>query len=572
MVHEDRRDIEVAQPGATRAERHVEGVIMQSHYPRLFQRMAACSVAAFVLSLALVSSVVAYSSDKAHEKGEKALKRGDYQVAEKIYRDLLGKDSHDNEARLGLSFALLKQRNLQDAYDHAARVLLLDPLSARAHALLGAAVLAAGDFKNSVEEFRTALSLNQNEALAVAGLAMVDFYENRLETAMPLLRRAASLDPDEPDYVFNLGQAAARSEKYKEAADSYERFLLIAPKTDADRRARIRGLIDFLRYLGRQGALYVPTGASRTTVTFEALDNRPIVKVRVNGQKEPLRFVLDTGSGMSVVSDTTAKRLGLRAVARGGLARAVGGGGKFEIVYGYLSSIDIGEVRVENVPVYIRKFFDSNIPVDGYLGLSVVSKFLTAIDYGDRRMSLIRQRQADNIETWTTVRDVEGQRPTEPTPAAESIEVPFRTTSSGFLSGEVNLEGFEKPLNFIIDTAASITVVSEKLSQEEQLSDLLQPSRMRVYGAAGVTEDVKLVQLPEVSLGLTKLNKINAAVLDMEPVNETAGFVQSGILGGNYLRNFRLYFDFARGAIRLQPLSQKAKVNENSNQEVVSTP
>jgi tetratricopeptide (TPR) repeat protein len=548
---------------------------MQSHQKRLFQKMAACSLAAFILSLALVTSVAAAAeaSDKAHGKGEKAMRKGDYQAAEKIYRDLLGKDSHDNEARLGLSFALLKQRSLQDAYDHAARVILLDPLSARAHALLGAAVLAAGDFKNSVEEFRTALSLNENESLAVAGLAMVEFYENRLETAIPLLRRAASLDPDEPDFIFNLGQAAARSERYKEAADSYERFLLIAPKTDADRRARIRGLIDFLRYLGRQGSLYVPTGASRTSVPFEALDNRPIVRVRINGQKEPLRFVLDTGSGMSVVSDATAKRLGLRAVARGGLARAVGGGGRFEIVYGYLSSIDIGEVRVENVPVYIRKFFDSNIPVDGYLGLSVVSKFLTAVDYGDRRISLIRQRQADNLEAWTTVRDLQGQKPLDPILAADStIEVPFRTTSSGFLSGEVGLEGFEKPLNFIIDTAASITVVSEKLSQEEQLTDLLQPSRMRVYGAAGVTEDVKLVQLPEVTLGLTKLAKINAAVLDMEPVNETAGFVQSGILGGNYLRNFRLYFDFARGAIRLQPLSQKARVIENSNPEVVSTP
>ena len=68
------------------------------------------------------------------------------------------------------------------------------------------------------------------------------------------------MDPDEPDFIFNLGQAAARSEKYKEAADSYERFLMIAPKTDTDRRARILGLIDFLRYLGRQGSLYVPSG------------------------------------------------------------------------------------------------------------------------------------------------------------------------------------------------------------------------------------------------------------------------------------------------------------------------
>jgi predicted aspartyl protease len=109
------------------------------------------------------------------------------------------------------------------------------------------------------------------------------------------------------------------------------------------------------------------------------------------------------------------------------------------------------------------------------------------------------------------------------------------------LSGEVGLDGFNKTLNFIIDTAASITVVSEKLSQEEHLLDLLQPSKMRVFGAAGVTEDVKLLQIPKLSLGLSTLEKINAAVLDLEPVNETAGFTQSGILGGNFLKNFHLY-------------------------------
>jgi predicted aspartyl protease len=126
-------------------------------------------------------------------------------------------------------------------------------------------------------------------------------------------------------------------------------------------------------------------------------------------------------------------------------------------------------------------------------------------------------------------------------------------------------------LNFIIDTAASITVVSEKLSQEEALNDLLQPSKMRVFGAAGVTENVMMVQLPKVGLGVTKLEKINAAVLDLEPVNETAGFKQSGILGGNFLRNFRVYFDFARGALRLEPLSQKGKTPD-INPEVATTP
>lgn len=538
--------------------------------------MAAFGVAAFVLCFALAGTThiaAGFADKKAYDKGYRALRKGDFQDAEKIFRELLDKDAHDVDARLGLSFALLKQRNLQGAYDNAARVIMQNPLSARAHALLGAAILGSGEFRLSVEEFRTALTLDDKEAIAVAGLAMVDFYENRMPQAVAGLRKAVSMDPDEPDFVFNLGQAAARSEKYKEAADSYERFLMIAPKTDTDRRARILGLIEFLRYLGRQGSLYIAGGDYRSTVSFEATDNRPIIEVRVNGNKQPLRFVLDTGSGMSVISDETAKRLGIKPVAKGGLARAVGGGGKFEIVYGFLNSIEIGDARVANVPVYIRKFFDDHIPVDGYLGLSVVSKYLTAIDYGSRRMSLLRQNQTDQVESWTIVRRPDNMQTLLPiSPNDGAVEVPLRTTSSGFLSGEVALEGFNKNVNFIIDTAASITVVSEKLSQEEQLLDLLQPSKMRVFGAAGVTEDVKLLQLPRLSFGLSKLEKINAAVLDMEPVNETAGFTQSGILGGNFLRHFRIYFDFARGAMRLEPLNQKPKNIEIINPEVVVTP
>lgn len=305
-------------------------------------RSAITRLSAAFVCLLLVTVVTAYPPDneKARNRALKALRAGDFERAEQLYRELIVKDDHDNEARLGLSHALLKLRRLQDSFDHAARVVAIDPLSARAHALLGSAVLASGDFRLSVEEFRTALVLNENEAMAIAGLAMVDYYENRTAKCVQGLRRAADIDPNEPDYVFNLGQAAARSERYKEAADAYERFLVIAPRTDAERRARIRGLIDFLRYLGQQSSLYGLQGADSTVLEFEAPDFRPIIKLRINGSKEYLRFVLDTGSGMSVLSEVTARKLGLKSVARGGLARAVGGGGRFEIVYGYLNSIE----------------------------------------------------------------------------------------------------------------------------------------------------------------------------------------------------------------------------------------
>ncbi|HEX7998930.1 MAG TPA: aspartyl protease family protein [Pyrinomonadaceae bacterium] len=507
-------------------------------------RLAVGSLAAFAVCVALSLSVAttanaAPGSDKTKRKAEKALRGGEYEAAEKLFREVLAKDARDTEARLGLSYTLYKLRNMVDAYDHAARVVSIEPLSARAHAILGTIVLATGDFNLSVEEFRTALSLKEDEPLAIAGLAMVDFYENRLSASFAGLRRAAFLDSSEPDFTFNLAQAAARSERYKDAADAYERFLQIAPRTDEDRRARIRGLIDFLRYLGAQSNLYDTSGSDRVVVPFELVDDRPVIKVRVSGAKEPLRFVLDTGSGMCVISEATAKRLNLKSVARGGNARAIGGLGRFEIVYGFVPFIDVGDAHVTNVPVYIRRFFDEN-PVDGYIGLSLINKYVTTVDYGTRTFTLVRQRTLSEADV--------------PVSTVPGVEIPIRTTSSGFLSGEVKLEGVSRPLNFIIDTGATISVVSRRLMDTEELGRFSQTSRMKVYGAAGVEENVTTLMLPRLLLGSHTREKLGAAVLDLDPINETTGFVQSGIIGGNFLRNFRISFDFKRAIVRFEPL------------------
>ena len=502
------------------------------------------------------ASAAAAGGDKAREQAARALREGEYEAAEKLYRERLAKNAHDTTLRLGLSLALLKQRKNQDAFDHAARVIAVDPASARAHALLGSALLGAGDFHLSVEEFRTALSFKDDDAQAIAGLAMVDFYENRLGQSLVGLRRAAFIDPNEPDYQFNLGQVAARSERYAEAADAYERFLRIAPRADADRRARIRGLIDFLRYLGAQGHLLRVSGATRNEIPFELINNRPTIKLRINNSKETLRFVVDTGAGMCVLAAGAAHRLGIRPVARGGLARAVGGGGRFEIVYGFLQSLTVGEARIENVPVYIRQFYDDQEPVDGYIGLSILSEFLTSIDYGKRMMRMLRDDARPDFD------------PAAPT---VGIEIPIRTTSSGFWSGEIKLDGVEKPISFIIDTGASVSVISEALATREDLLRYVQAARIKVYGAAGVTENVKMLLLPRVTFGSHVRRHVTMAVLDMEPINETAGFEQTGIVGGNVLRFYRVTFDFRRAILQLEPLDAAPPDDQKTSAPVITS-
>ena len=552
------------------------------------------SLAAFVMCVALGGADnragVALAGDKNLEKAARAMRQGEFEVAEKIYRGLIEKDLKNIPARLGLSYALLKQRNLRDAYVEAARVLALEPTSARAHAVLGSALLASGDFKLSIEEFRTALTLKDDEALAIAGLSLINYYDNRPAVALAGLRRAVYLDPKEPDYIFSFAQAAARSEQYREAADAYEVFLRIAPRTDADRRARIQGLINFLRYLGAQRNLYQTGGASRSTIPFELVNSRPIINVRLNGSKTPLRFVVDTGSGMCVLSVTAAERLHIKPVAQGGLARAVGGGGRFEIVYGFLSSLQMENVRIESVPVYIRQFHNGQEPVDGYIGLSVLAKYVASFDYGTRQMTLVRNAErppaprpfaadtaiplnsntvlggtevATSVAALTAPPNItQAFKPnnvtSSPSPEANrSYEFPIRATSSGFWSSAVFLDGVEKPLNFIVDTGASISVISAELARTEEMSRFEQKTRLKVYGASGVTEDVATLLLPRITMGDYTHANLSAAVLDMSAINETAGFEQTGIIGGNVLRRFRVTFDFQRGLVRLDPLTTK---------------
>jgi hypothetical protein len=85
---------------------------------------------------------------------------------------------------------------------------------------------------------------------------------------------------------------------------------------------------------------------------------------------------------------------------------------------------------------------------------------------------------------------------------------------------------------------------------------------MKVYGAAGIAEDVQTLLLPRVGIGPCSREKINAAVLDLDPVNETAGFDQTGILGGNFLRHYRVTFDFQRAVMQLELLVKSPNVKE----------
>ena len=277
----------------------------------------------------------------------------------------------------------------------------------------------------------------------------------------------------------------------------------------------------------------------------------------INGQG-PYKFVLDSGASLPVISNEAAKKLGLKTIARGGYARAVGGTGSFEIVYGFIDTLQIGDVKVDAVPVFFRslQYSSEDDPKQrpaGYLGLSVLGSFLTTIDYKNQQLILKHNALLAPL--------------TDPSSEPGSIDIPLRSTNNGLVSAEARIEG-QDPLSFIVDTGATATALSQAvIDRTPTLQKRMEKRKITVVGAAGITDNVNVMVLSEVSIANLVQKNLNAPILDFSPINETSGFEQSGILGGDFLFKFKMTFDLSQMVLRLKPTSSTVEVRQTGTPE-----
>jgi Flp pilus assembly protein TadD/predicted aspartyl protease len=515
---------------------------MKSTDVRLRSRWAVLALLATMTPLC-VQAQAGVEPSKDLRAGHDAMRRGRYEEAAERFEKAVAIAPDSAEARLGLSWAYLKQRKFLPSVEQAVKVLDRAPDNPRANALVGTVLMRVGILPDAAAAFKRSLAANAEEPLALAGLAELDLYAGNLGESLRRAREAVSRSPREADFLYLLGQTAARQERFEEAASAYEQYLTAAPDVDSDRRSRIRGLIVLYRRLANRN-LYYLDGAKAADVPIDFTEGRlPFVSVTVNG-KGPFRFVIDSGAGFVVVSDDLARKLKIRPIASGGTSRGVSGSGKFPIVYGILDRLSLGELTIENVPTYIRKVQDAErTKVDGYIGLSVLSNFMVAVDF-ERRVLELRPSG------------------TPAAPAADGdIAVPYRLTNGGMMSVRADI-GKDVPLNFIVDTGATSTVVSQRAYERFNLAEKQHKGvTVRVVGAGGVTENVPIVVLDrlEIQGADQRQDFVRALVLDLEPVNETAGFEQSGIIGSDFLRFYRVEFDFDRGMLILRPNARRGE-------------
>ena len=142
------------------------------------------------------------------------------------------------------------------------------------------------------------------------------------------------------------------------------------------------------------------------------------------------------------------------------------------------------------------------------------------------------------------------------TPADSTAgEAPFRLAGPGgamlLVSVYINGEG---PYDLVLDTGATLTCVDQRVASELALP---RAAAAVGYGAGvGGSGAVSLVRVDSLRLGEARAERMTACVLDLQHLQAlhgigSAGSSVHGLLGLNFLRNFRVSLDFERNVVSL---------------------
>ncbi|MFI6497875.1 aspartyl protease family protein [Nonomuraea typhae] len=239
---------------------------------------------------------------------------------------------------------LFKQGNFAGAERAYRRQLRKDERNARAHAQIGYIALLSNRFRVAETHLTKAIELSPRDIASTQRLAECFVRQDRLSSAVPLLRRTGR--PRDTAYA--------------------EMFSAISGKP------------------------WQISGARSARLPFLTVDPVPFVEASINGGKRQ-PFILDTYATLDL-SQEAADAAGLRAVATqpGGVVD----GQEVVLSFGVLDSFKVGGIEIRNLPVQWNPVKRPTLPNGtdpaGAFGTTIFYHFLTTMDYAGKTLELRR--------------------------------------------------------------------------------------------------------------------------------------------------------------------------------------
>ncbi len=429
-------------------------------------------------------------------------------------------------ARKGTVLAALRVGEFTVAR-RAASILSTHEADAEALTLSGDALWAAGFFDEADREYARALVVDPRSGRARYGIARSLSSRSRLTQALGEVERGLESSPGDSDLYAMRGTVLERLNRFEDAARAYDESANLLPTREPAAIAIARNRATLLRSFARRPPLDVSDEDANSTHTlpFKLVNNKIVVLGRLNGMQ--VEWVLDTGAERTGISPETASAAAIRTVTST-LTAGVGQPGVRRIRLGRADTVELGSLKVHNVPVAIRApTIGGAARWQGQSLSPIALGFSVGVDYAGKRVVLARAL---------------------PESPAAGITLPMRIQPLPLIRGTLNSM---HPAYFVVDTGGEV------ISIGADTADLLGMESahhipLRVLGMSGPDEDAFLLPGVDLDFQGVSLRRVGLAVLNLRAPSVLLGYQVGGIVGHNFLSRYRVSIDVARSEVRLE--------------------
>jgi len=498
-------------------------------------RVAAASLivvaATFVLRADIPSSE---ASEIQLRLGDLLFSEGKYLDSLEAYRNALKTAPSDSarRPRIGVIASALRVAEFGLARAEAEKLYEADPKGPEAMTLYGDALWSSGLFQEAEVKYRDALAASPDLARGHHGMAKALAARSRLGEAMNEAQAALRLSPRDLEIHHTVGTVYERQHKYEEAAAAYSNYVNLLPNKDhSDKADWSRAEIRFLRSFGQRVPFESDPGTDDKiyTVDFRMVNEKVVVRAKVNDAAAQ-DFVVDTGAENTVITRPTAQRLGITPVTYT-LSAGVGRVGLRGLQLARIDSLELGSLKLRNVPCLIKNPPLRDIPVKETEGLSPIALgYSMVIDYKTHKLTFGKHL------------------PEEP----KDFELPMRLHRLATVRGTVDGSHL---VNFVVDTGGEVISISQSTATSLKKPETGRRIALKVYGTSGWDPDAFLMPGVDLLFDTIAYKNFPVVVLNLNAPSALLGFELGGIVGHKFLSKYRVGIDLERSVLRLKNVS-----------------
>lgn len=498
--------------------------------------MAAASAAVVAASLVIRADVTptSRSGELQLQLAHEFFREGRYLDALDAYRNALSgaAPASARAARTGIVQASLRVAEFASARAEAEALLAISPRDPGALALHGDALWASGLFEEAEARYRDAVAIQPQLARGLHGVARALAARSQLPEALTEAQASLRHAPRDLEAHHTIGAIYERMHRFGDAAAAYENYVNLLPNTDRSEKADwARAEVRFLRSFEPRVPFEMEPGAvDRTyTVDFRLVKDKIVVRAKVNNGSFQ-DFVVDTGAESTIVSGPLAQKLGIQPLTFT-LSAGVGNAGLRGLQMARIDSLELGELKMRNVPCLIKDPPMRNLPVKEAESLSPLALgFSMIIDYRTKKLTFGRHLEDEASDQQL------------------SLRMHRLATVRGMVDGR-------HTANFVVDTGGEVISISRATATAIQRPVPTPKIGLKVFGSSGWDREAFLLPGVNLAFSTIKYDNFPVVVLNLNAPSALLGFELGGIVGHRFLSKYRVGIDLERSVLRLKSLS-----------------